>query len=702
MKSNRFIPFIISCLYLAGMVSPVKACGPYAPTIPTIHYLGHFPRLQSSMAAYERRENLELWQAITSRQIPIADIEEVVYRGSASHMRDLIYFIAEPSENKFILYLFNTDDREILQFLEIAKEIEACWKQRRSPWYYPKDRSMEQESYDFDELIEQCRAYRGKRLRDRYALQVTRALFASRQYAACMEYADSAFADIADHNLMKRMAQRYVAGCWHRLGNRLRADSLFAQAGDIWSIVESDPVRYMAKHNPNAPQLIDYIRTYDTDQDYLIKLLPLAAQIVKDRRVRHKGDWFFLMAYINKEYNHQPTRARAQIYQAMKQTFSTQELADRARAYKMKLDAQVGDRSNLFSDLKWLERKTSPCHMDANEWTRICRNVVYEDWVPQLWKEEDYSTAILLCSYADNLTHPRQRYTLWGIADKCYGDILLSLSCEEMRKSEFHYNRVDYRSFSFQLMGSLSSSQLTSVYEQMMNGSTAFYRFLRRKVRTDRDYYYELIGTLALREENYRRAELYLQQVGTHYLRTMNIYKEGYLSRDPFYAYPTRQYDARTVRREIETGATAKLNFARQMSVHQHTMSQGLTADERGLARLMYAIGRRNSFEECWALTQYWRGWVSRFDPFFDCYDDHSAKEVPYKLYDYTETEDQKATEALYKKEIEAALAMLTTDEARAKAHYILGHLATVVKRYGTTNTAHHIKTSCDNWRSWL
>ncbi len=45
---------------------------------------------------------------------------------------------------------------------------------------------------------------------------------------------------------------------------------------------------------------------------------------------------------------------------------------------------------------------------------------------------------------------------------------------------------------------------------------------------------------------------------------------------------------------------------------------------------------------------------------------------------------------------------MLTTDEARAKANYILGNLATVVKHYNNTSTARFIKTSCDNWKSWL
>lgn len=45
---------------------------------------------------------------------------------------------------------------------------------------------------------------------------------------------------------------------------------------------------------------------------------------------------------------------------------------------------------------------------------------------------------------------------------------------------------------------------------------------------------------------------------------------------------------------------------------------------------------------------------------------------------------------------------MLTTDEARARAEYILGNLATIVKRYPTTQTAQFVKTSCDNWKLWI
>ena len=126
-----------------------------------------------------------------------------------------------------------------------------------------------------------------------------------------------------------------------------------------------------------------------------------------------------------------------------------------------------------------------------------------------------------------------------------------------------------------------------------------------------------------------------------------------------------------------------------------------LRDDERGIARLKYAIGRRNSFEACWALTQYWRGCVpSLFMPLYGEVDILFSS-FP-KLYDYDTTVDAEATQAVFDREVKAALAMLTTDTARAEAEYLLSHLKTIVIRYPATPTARAVKQSCDRWHHWL
>lgn len=726
MKSTIFFQFLSSLILIAVCSVESYACGPYNPIIPAPEFFG-LSGSHKNMSEYEREENLRLWQSLTSDRIPLADIEQVVYSDSLIRFNDYTGYEPAKTDNVFYIYLNNSCDSEITDLLRTAKDLEKSWRKIRSPWYYPRNRDHTDYNGYFHYIIELCKAYKGERLKDRYALQVTRALFASRDYAGCIEYADSAFADIPDSNLMKRMAQRYAAGCWNRLGDKNRADSIFAKVGDIWSLSVEDPVIYMAERNPNAPQLIDYIRSNATDSTFMQGIRPIVVQLLKNNKVAYRADWNFVMAYIDNEFNNNSSVARQHMYKAMKGKFSSDELESLARAYKMKLDASVGDFSNLLADLKWIEKKTDVLNFDAEEWIRRCRNIIYVGWIPILWNKKDYSTAILLCAYADNLAPSEQWHEVWTDVEwNFYGSSTTVLNVSDMRESEEYENHIDYGSLSFQMMGSLTSAQLASVYNSILKDKP-LYSFLRRKARTDKDYYYELIGTLALREENYNRAITYLSKVSEHYLKTMNLDKGGFLCRNPFTPYPSRwevcrrpsttapiyveaktwEYETHAMRHTNKSNPNAKLNFARRMQEYKRQMTYGHTSDERGLARMMYAIGRRNSFEECWALTQYWRGeYTGIFEPdlpyrvpYWE--DDFVQKSYTF-LYDYEETIGHKTTEKNYDKELNASLAMLTTDEAKAKAQFTLNNLKTIVKYYGNTSIGQYIKTSCDNWQSWL
>ncbi len=689
MKSTICFRPTVSLLTLFFSFILAEACGPYYPIIPTPEFFKSESDYRS-MAEFEKEENLRLWQAPTSKDIPLYDIEEAVYKSSWEDIWYYTGYYQKPTKNKLYLYLRNNKNTELSDFLLTAKFMEERWREIRSPWYYPADRNESYETGDFSDIIRNSRSYEGTRLKDRYALQATRAYFAARRYSECIEYYDSVFCDIPDDNLMKRMARRYVAGCWSRLGDSGRADSLFAASGDIWSISAPDCVEYMTLHNPGAPQLMAYIRNRASDTVFMKQTAVLANKIIADKRVKNKGDWTFLMAYVKNEYCNDRTRAYSLIRQSLNRTFSSDGLKDLARAYKMKIDAQLGNRNSLLADLKWIESKAVEISPEANEWVRRFQNIVYTDWIPRLWRDKDYHTAILLCSYADNFSSDDSR--------------------SEMRESERHANTLDYSCLSFQLMGSLTSAQLAKAYSKILADNPLF-AHLRTKARTDRDYYNELIGTLAIREENFDRAVYYLSTVSHHYQRTMNIYKGNYLARDPFAHYPTRwaesewgwEYEYPTSHKYGSCPLDAKLRFAGLMSKYKKMMKRGVSEDEKAKGRLMYAIGRRNSLEECWALTQYWRGGCcDLFSPelhYWEC--DFSEKNYAF-LYNYETTVGHKATEAFYQKEIEAALAMFVTDEERAKAEYLLGNLRTVVKRYGSTATAQYIKTSCDNWRNWL
>lgn len=685
---------------------PAFACGPYNPIIPTPDYF--YLKNPKRISDYDREENLKLWQALIPGNIPLPDIEQVIYKDSRETFCEYVGEDSMPSSNLMYTYINNTNDIEVYEFIAIAKDIEEKWHKQQSPWYYPRDMDHSSDLEDFQYDINKSKNYRGGRLKDRYAFQVVRALFASHRYEDCVKYYDSVFPSLPDSNLMKRMAQRYVAGCWRRLGNCSdKADSIFATVGDIWSIGAENPVEYMMKHNPNAPQIIEFIRSQNANKENLEKIIPIAKDALKKQNIENKGDWSYLLAYYYNEYAQDDACAKRYIKQAIKNKFSTEELHDLARAYKMKIDSHACNFSNLLSDLKWLEKKCDVLNPDAIEWIRRVRNILYVDWIPRLWEKKDYATAILLASYADNLEAARQ----WQEVREAAQTASHSISTDIMRRSEEYTNTVDYGSLSFQMMGSLTSSQLARTYKQMMD-TKPLYRFLRKNCRTDSDYYNELIGTLALREEKYSRAIEYLSKVSKKYQRTMNIYKKGYLGRNPFYAYPSRwnvnnysdcEYESTVGKHSGKSFTGAKLDFAKKMRKYQQQMKNGKTGDERGWARLMYATGRRNSFEECWALTQYWRGFCDGiFGPTLYYGETHFEENNYNFLYDYEHKTGHAQTEALYQQEVTKVLAMIQSNEMRAKAEYFLGNVKSVLKKYPYTTTANLIKTSCDNWKSWL
>ena len=120
------------------------------------------------------------------------------------------------------------------------------------------------------------------------------------------------------------------------------------------------------------------------------------------------------------------------------------------------------------------------------------------------------------------------------------------------------------------------------------------------------------------------------------YIATLNIYKQGYLNKNPFSYSPGHWHDFDT----IASGLKAKYQFACRMRHYQKQMQHGKSADERGMARLKYAIGRRNSLEVCWALTQYWRGpATSLFMPSYSDFGCDFLEGFP-ELHDFGSEED--------------------------------------------------------------
>ena len=109
-----------------------EACGPNFPGIPKPKFFTS--KIDgNSVSLLERSENLQLWQQLTSTEIPASDIAQVLYEQDD-------YDPESAPGNLFYVYLRNTKDSEIEEFLLTAKSLERERKARVSPWYYPASR----------------------------------------------------------------------------------------------------------------------------------------------------------------------------------------------------------------------------------------------------------------------------------------------------------------------------------------------------------------------------------------------------------------------------------------------------------------------------------------------------------------------------------------------------------------------------------
>ena len=159
MKSPKFTLSIATISCMAAMLIAVptaEACGPIFPITPKPKFFTSKTD-GNDVRSFEREENLRLWQQLTSPEIPTADIAKVLYGDVVMRYDELDKDILPG--NRFLAYIRNTNDREIVQFLFIAKKLEYERKEVASPWYYPEKRYGT--TGDFTYIIEWCKSYPG-------------------------------------------------------------------------------------------------------------------------------------------------------------------------------------------------------------------------------------------------------------------------------------------------------------------------------------------------------------------------------------------------------------------------------------------------------------------------------------------------------------------------------------------------------------
>lgn len=656
-------------LYILGTLA-AWACG---PDMEIIHYPFEFHFYQEkSMPGIKARQqtaNISGWQSLTGGIFSDEEIVEGVYHSTLAQL--------SAPDNWFMKRLRDGKSNDLADFLLLAKEVEELREHIASPWYYPASRVeylVPDDPYTRLRLLrDSCNGHMPGRLSDRYALQAIRISRSLRDYSGCLANYDAHLKTLPDSNIIKQMAQAYVVGCHMNLGDTIKANDKPATAGDLdcWSRATAEQIKAVAFRYPESYELksrLDDLIGYNGALHNLATL-QIADEALRSPKVVNRGDWLYLKAFIQFSCGNDYRQAEYSVKRALRHSFSNKEIENAARLFNIYLSTKNGTFANFAENAKWL---TSFCAERRNEALFFI--------IPELLRHGKDSWALLLA----NTMNRESGYASTGCM------MLLSSSPEQVKKYKDYINRRPDR----------------------------LARELADSVITDDDYLDDIIGTLYLRRGDYANAARYLSQVSEKYQRSTTLYQGNYLIYNPWdYAYqPPSKWDYPSYKPDYEwepllypvvheewvsklnTQINAKQNFAHEMARLHKVITTADDNEERNLARIRFAIGRYNSFNTCWALTQYWTaGYSDWFNPY--CY--FGEKET---LLDFIidAPREMAGVEDWFVSELNDAYAKLQTDAAKATANMMLRNYRTIARRYPDTPEGRYLASHCDHWSDWL
>ena len=708
MRYVRFIT-IISLLFAS---IHARACAPevYAPSEYYFFHLVGLPDNPYENFNLNSTKNCQLWQQQTSTAIPLSDIYKLVYKSDIETLTELKSkrIPQDMKDNKMAYWLIENDDQNAIDFLLLAKNCEWLRRESLSPWYYPS--KNDPVKYSLNDIAEIARQRAEGLFADRYALQAVRAMTSLKQYQEIIDYWGDIEKDIPE-GFLRQMILSYVAGAHIHLGDIEQGQTYFKMANDIKGLLECDQryregmsriekMEILYENYPDCPDFRlkiwnilgeiepdrnwteDWRWEWDGQREEITQLAKLCDRVLSENTIADKALWAYTATYI--AHLQGDDKKADQYLKTAEKTVKDQELADAVKAMRVFIDAQIcpydkAYEQKLFAQLRWFQDMIEH-HLDERK-----HNKYYDS-------DDDYDLYDLNSSISFYYWNDAMRCILLGtVCPKMLevGKTTLALQMANMasyswlnlttdmesyrRNSPFNY--YDYSNHFASMMDKLSANDLIAYLDIAQKPQTDFQRFLNAHSFIGNDYLKEIIGTHCLREMRYAEAENYLSQVAPDYFIRTNVYIEGCLKYDPF----------NLKMRPWSHSVDAKLYFAKTMNRLEKDIAAAKDPNQKALMMIDFGIGMRNSFDKCWALTQYGQGNV-----FSDWYEEDDVhNEFTHEAIEYTE------------KIFSEALGIITNDEYAAQAQLTFCNFKTVRDRYPETLAGYFVKGRCDKVRDY-
>ncbi len=647
-----------------------------------------------------RETNCRHWQSLTHRDIPIEDIEYVVYTMPLAEY-EAFYAMAVYYEDNAFAQWIKRNDPEIMDFLLLAKRNEHMRFQYSSKWYYPTMKVGGPVS--LEEIVEQSLGSQSVRLRDRYLLQAVRALTTLKRYDECLELWDREISLLPKDNFMRRLCYEYIAGAYYHTGDVERAMLMFASYGDTGSmyyiakqqdmdLTTVDIIRYsylsgapLSKFSSDIRKMIVNAETFPVVYEFgdkpvvtdeILAIRDLAIEAGNNPNCADRAQWLYIAAYI---YTQQGLYANAKPIVAKAEAAPASDyMKESIKVLSIYLDALTATynaayEERLFEQIRWFEERV---RLDFNSddydycmWHDFSENYWYSSMTrilsytvaPRYLEMGNPARALQLMNFADYLPY-KYVTSIDYYVDNDYGYWWTSSNIEEYRRERGTFNSIDYSTWFFNTINKQTPDAAIAYVERALNPISEFDRYLNDVGYTSPDFLYDIVGTLCLRHMRYQEAERYFSLVSFDYQYMLNVM----LKRDPFDALCLAG----------DRISDFRYSFASTMAALERGMEVTTDHNRRAQLLLKFGIGMGNSVTVCWQLTHY----------------GHSYEDS-WKNNDVTRAVHSKAIHS-----INEALLMFTDDELKAEALYALGRFRTVAYEFSHTEKAKYVRRHCDNY----
>ncbi len=518
-------------------------------------------------------------------------------------------------------------DREMLTYtLWLDKYLDVSYEVKQESWDY-NNTSPAVRTRKLTQVRKAAMAYKGKRLRQQYALLVMRCNMLLGANQRNITYWTTVGQKLPESMWREAMRNIY-ANALLRSGRTLQACNIYMEQGDyasVRAVVDNyrnlAGIQYIYRADHNAPLLQFLIQSFvNRVQDATDALarpaseydewgnmsrkkaqalatdarqfITMAGNVVQRGESKTPAMWASAAAWV--EYLLGNHAAAATLIDKAATMEGTQRMHNNTRALRLMISTAInkpssGYRDYVAGELEWIDTKINEEAAYSNDYMRMRKRNHYTD---------------VRCRVLTDGLAPM----FWAAGLPC--DALAAVAVDEYYgKDEYDNNYDEYSSYALQQ----SSDTLIAYYKHINRQPQDWLEdYLQSHMYRSKDYFCDVIGTKLVAEGRFDEAQQWLKQVSVEFLSGQNI--ALYASKRSFTtpAWYERQRvrdwsDDGPVETRARITSNQKLQFCQYMEQTLKAYNAAGSAAEKtdNAYRLAVAYYQASVYGDCWYLTHY-------------------------------------------------------------------------------------------------